>query len=346
MTRSALPKFVESSTVASPFVEKLLQGAKDKGYNVNQILRENGISPNVLLVRGSRVTFEQLAALTLALVRLLDDEFLGLTDRPQRRNTFRLSCYSVINAETLGEAMKIMSDFANIAAGSLIHELQQGGSQVSYTLTRRPRSHIRNSYALEYCMLSIHRTLSWLGNRRLPLLRVNLDYPAPEYRDEYRHVFYGAPVLFDQPQSALVFPASVAGVHNVRDMKQLKDFVKQAPLTLLSQTIKPDDLPGQLRAWVERELSRHQRAPDIDSAARELGLHPQAMRRQLNKHGTNYKTIKTEVRRDLAINLIGDPGRTVESISALLDFSEPSAFIRAFRGWTGLTPLAYRKLSA
>ncbi len=346
MSRATLPKLIESSTVASPFVEKLLEGAKAKGYNVNQILRENGISPNVLLVRGSRVTFEQLAALTLALVRLLDDEFLGLTDRPVRRNTFRLSCYSVINAETLGEAMKIMTDFANIAEGALIHELQHHGQQVSYTLRRRPRRHIRNSYAMEYCMLSIHRTLNWMGNRRLPLQRVNADYAVPAYHDEYRHMFYGAPVFFDQPHSALVFPASVLGVHNVRDMKQLKDFVKQAPLTLLSQTIKPDDLPGQLRVWVERQLSRHQHAPDINAASRALGLHPQALRRQLIKHGTNYKTIKTEVRRDLAINLIGDAARTVESISALLDFSEPSAFIRAFKGWTGLTPLAYRKLSA
>lgn len=336
---------MESTTVAAPFVEKLLDGARARGHNVDQVLRENGISPNVLRVPGSRVTFEQLARLCLSLTKLLDDEYLGLTDRPQRRHSYRLMCYSAVVAETIGEAMRIVADFSNIMESPLIHEVHAGETALRYELRRRPRCTILNSYAVEYCMLSIHRTLNWLADGQLPLRDVALDYPAPPYEEEYRYMFFGAPVEFDQPVSALIFAPDVVSIGNVRDLAEVKAFVRQAPLTLLSQTTDPGDLSARLRRWIETELQRRRAAPGIGAAAAQMGLHSQTMRRQLAKQGTTYRRVKAEVRRDLAINLINDATMTVEAISESLGFSEPSAFIRAFRGWTGLTPLAYRKLS-
>jgi AraC-like DNA-binding protein len=73
-------------------------------------------------------------------------------------------------------------------------------------------------------------------------------------------------------------------------------------------------------------------------------MHPQAIRRVLKKECTSFQDIKMEIRRDLAINLINNQQHSVEQISEKLGFSEQSSFFRAFKNWTGLTPLAYRKL--
>lgn len=337
---------MESTTVASPFIVNMLEGAKSLGYNINHLLADCGISTSILREPRSRVTFEQLSDLSLSLMRLLDDESYGLLPKPQRQNTFKLATYSAINADTIGRALGLLTDFGNIFDNGLSFSLLPKKEQTIYQLTRRPGGGIKNNYAIEHHLITIHRTLCWMANVRISLPWVDLDYPAPHYRSEYRYLFYGAPVRFGQSHSALYFDQVAMDLPNVRNFEQLKDFLNKSPLTLLTQTTAPQELSAQVRIWLQRQLQKHHSVPDIDSAAARFDLHPQSMRRLLKKEDTSYQDIKMETRRDLAIYLINRRDLSVETIAYQLDFSEPSAFIRAFKGWTGLTPLAYRKLSA
>ena len=336
---------MKSSTVASIFVINMLQGAKDQGYNVRQLLLDNGISPNILEQPKSRITFPQLARLGQSLIELMDDEYCGLLEHPQRQNTYRMACYAALHAMDIGEAVTIMLEFSNLFENSLQYSLIQEEGFTGIRLTRRTGSGIKNNYAIEYILVTIHRTLNWLANAQLRLVRVDLDYPAPSYQSEYRYLFYAAPMSFRQQYSALIFSDSSMRLKNVRKIQELEDFLDQTPITLLSQIVSPPGLSSQVRAWLERQLSEQRCAPGIDSAAAHFRLHPQTLRRHLMKEGVSYKQIKMEARRDLAINLINNQQHNIESIAFLLDFSEPAAFIRAFTSWTGLTPLAYRKMS-
>jgi AraC-like DNA-binding protein len=53
--------------------------------------------------------------------------------------------------------------------------------------------------------------------------------------------------------------------------------------------------------------------------------------------------IKNRLRRDTALHFLGKHGLSIEEIAHRSGFSESSAFIRAFKGWTGVTPYCYRK---
>jgi AraC-like DNA-binding protein len=74
-----------------------------------------------------------------------------------------------------------------------------------------------------------------------------------------------------------------------------------------------------------------------------LDVHPQTLRRRLSGEGTTFKDIKNQVRRDTALHFLGKQGLSIEEIAHRAGFSESSAFIRAFKGWTGVTPYSYRK---
>ncbi len=331
-------------TVAAPFVLDMLEGARIRGYDIEKILLENEISCDILQQSRARVTLQKYGNLSRSLMRLLDDETFGLLDKPQRQNTFKLMCYSAINAETIEEALKIFIDFMNILENSLIHTIIKGDRITTYQLTRRPDANIINSYAIEHLLVTIHRTLCWMANVRIPIIRADLDYAAPTYESEYRYLFYGAPTHFSEKMCALSFNSQANKLQNVRNSQQLKQFLKLAPLTLLTQTIQSDDLGTRLRNWLEKNLLNHQQAADIDQASEYFDMHPQTMRRALKKECTSFQDIKMEIRRDLAINLINNQQHSVEQISEKLGFSEQSSFFRAFKSWTGLTPLAYRKL--
>ncbi len=336
---------MKSSTIASAFIINMTEGAQRQGFNVPQILIDNGISPSILEKEGSRVTFEQLASLSKSLMKLLDDESFGSLAKPIRQNTFKLACYAALNNDTVEDALRTFTEFMVILDTGLMYEILKTEEYIEYKITRRSGHKILNSYALEHSLFSIHRTICWMADSRIAIQAAALDYPPPSYANEYRYVFLGAPFQFNQPYSSIRFTRHSLAQPIVRSKAELNSFLRAVPLTLLTPTSNTIDLATKLRQWMENQLKRNASMPDINSAAESQSLHPQSLRRKLKLEGTSFQNVKMEIRRDLAINLITSSDMSIEEIAYRVDFSEPSAFIRAFRTWTGLTPLAYKKLS-
>ena len=60
------------------------------------------------------------------------------------------------------------------------------------------------------------------------------------------------------------------------------------------------------------------------------------------KEGTSHQDLLDEVRSELSRRYLQEPELAICEVAYLLGFSEPSAFHRAFRRWTGVTPKAFR----
>ena len=56
--------------------------------------------------------------------------------------------------------------------------------------------------------------------------------------------------------------------------------------------------------------------------------------------GTTFQVLLDDVRRELAVRHVCEPNATVAKVASLVGFSEPGAFHRAFRRWTGHSPRA------
>jgi AraC-like DNA-binding protein len=82
--------------------------------------------------------------------------------------------------------------------------------------------------------------------------------------------------------------------------------------------------------------------PDLDALSRFLNLSSATLQRRLLAEGTNYRQLKDELRRDIAIELFSSSSLTVAEVAARTGFQETSAFHRAFRKWTGASPGMYR----
>ena len=84
-------------------------------------------------------------------------------------------------------------------------------------------------------------------------------------------------------------------------------------------------------------------APAAAAVARALGLSPRSLRRALHGEGTTFSEVRDRCLRRVAEDALRDPARTIGEVAWLLGYSEPSAFHRAFRRWTGTTPRAVRE---
>jgi AraC-like DNA-binding protein len=80
-----------------------------------------------------------------------------------------------------------------------------------------------------------------------------------------------------------------------------------------------------------------------ETVARALAVSRRTLSRRLADEGTSFRHILDDVRRDFACALLQDRGLSVADVAFFLEYSEPAAFNRSFRRWTGQTPRAFRR---
>jgi AraC-like DNA-binding protein len=77
---------------------------------------------------------------------------------------------------------------------------------------------------------------------------------------------------------------------------------------------------------------------NIDRVAHELGMSRQTIYRRLKAEGVTFEQLLDELRHRLALKLLRDEQMAVKQASWRLGFSDPAAFSRAFKRWTGTSP--------
>jgi AraC-like DNA-binding protein len=80
--------------------------------------------------------------------------------------------------------------------------------------------------------------------------------------------------------------------------------------------------------------------PSLVEVARELGLTPRTLQRRLKAESTTYRTVLDQARLELAGRALLQSAPTAR-VAESLGFSEPAAFQRAFKRWTGTTVRKY-----
>jgi len=104
-------------------------------------------------------------------------------------------------------------------------------------------------------------------------------------------------------------------------------------------------VPGPFQREVEANLEPRLAAGPlgIDSIARELGYSRQTLYRRLKAEGVTFEEVLDGLRRRLAVRLLREEGLSVKEVAWRLGFSDPAAFSRAFKRWTGAAPRAARR---
>jgi AraC-like DNA-binding protein len=333
------------ATVAAGFVSGLVSGMAARGLDPAPLLRAAGVPPSTLFDRAARVPIAAYAALYNAVVREMGDEGFGLFAAPLRPGSFEFLCRGVVASPTLGEALERAARFLAVVLPDLQVRIVRSAevARIEIVEARRLRAKAADPcrvFAFEWLLRLLHGLACWLAGRGLALDEVRFPYPAPAHAADYtlvyteRSLFGTGTTLVASLQDALLdLPVR-------RDEADLAAFLEGAPGKISVLYRRDREVVRTVRELLAKDLGA---APTLEEAARALHLSPRTLHRRLHEEGSSFRAVKDALRRELALQRLEKSRESVASIAAALGYSEPSAFFRAFQGWTGEAPSAYRR---
>jgi len=317
-----------------------MHGLRERNLPQQQALERAGINPAVMDQPNQRVHTDQVARLFKTVQETLDDEFMGFTQNNCKVGLFATMAELVSHCSTLGELLAKAVNFYNLVSNDIPMQLSQseGNAVLSFTMNQPQLD--PEHFMTEFWLVIWHRFPSWYIGEPIRLRETHFTFKSPTHRSELQIMFPGQ-LQFKRSANRLIFDAQYLDKQLVRSDQELQTYVKNAPADVM--TIPGSD--STLEAQIERMIA--QRHPDrlvfvpIHELARELGVSSQTLHRRLKESATSYQKIKDNLRREVATHKLVQEHVSVEEVSAIVGFSEPRSFTRAFKHWTGLSPREY-----
>jgi AraC-like DNA-binding protein len=251
--------------------------------------------------------------------------------------------YAAISAPTLGSSLDNLVGLFRYHQESSAMHLKQGCDglmRLEYQITAPAIVERRQDAELSLGMfLNFFREAcgsSWAPEE------VHFEHPKPLEAHEHRMAF-DAPVYFSQPTNALIFRSDILARPMPESDTRLLAIMQTCLQQLGSETTIEDALLDSVKTRIRMKLPEGY--PALEDIAEELQARPSLICHELQDAGQSYTELVECVRRDLALSYIRQRQLPFSEIALLLGYSELSAFSRAFRRWTGISPRDYRARS-
>ena len=167
---------------------------------------------------------------------------------------------------------------------------------------------------------------------------LEVTYAPPPHANRYPELFR-VPVTFRALRNALrIDPVWLDATFDGGKDYVFGIFTRHAD-ALLDEIAARDTIRSAVEARMLADL--HEGTLSMDRIARDLGMSRQTLYRRLKDEGVTFAQVHDDLRRRMAMDYLSASKVSVGETAYLLGFSEASAFVRAFRRWTGASPTAW-----
>lgn len=328
-----------STTVAAWVLPHLLAHVAARGCNTTPMRQLPGLRGLNLDDPDVRVPDAAAADAWRIAVEITGDEALGLQmAQAIPKGALDLLEYAFRSSATLESGLEQLARYGRVMSDRAAARLVREGEALAVTwdgTVRRQR--------VDFALALVVRMAREATKKALVPIEVRFAYPAPERLSAYRTFFrsrlvHGTTVnqiLFARPDLARHLASADSALAGMTH-RHLEKMLRQLPQRVDSTTVR-------VRRLLLGLLARG--TATVPAVGRELGMSVRTLHRRLRDERTSFRRVLDEVRRDVAVALLDDKGTAIAEIAFILGYSEPAAFTRSFKRWTGQTPLTARRAS-
>lgn len=270
----------------------------------------------------------QRPALGLEIAQLVEVKHLGIIG------------YLTLSSETLGEAFMRYHDYHRLIYDGGPLQLQWEGNYVSIGWAEVPfnlNTQLTDEIAIAL-MTEFIKTIVQ-DPRGVQLYEVHFQHPMPKNISLYEQHFR-CKVRFSQAKNQVLVHVNELSMPLKQGDQTLQKLLMQQANALLEKFPHSTLIDQQLQQAILIGLQKN--LFQIEHIAEQMNFSVRQLQRHLQKQGKTYQQRMQEIRCMMAMQYLKDPHLSLQETAMLLGYSEQSAFQRAFKQWTKLTPQQWR----
>jgi AraC-like DNA-binding protein len=337
---------MRTSSIAAGFARALLELAVKKGADRAALLERANIRAADLEDQDNRIAFANYQTLMRAGKELSNEPALALHFGEAQRMA-ELSVVGLLqqSCETYAEAFEQLGRYTQLIIDVPVEDrsgrrlvLKQEDGKLWLLDTRKDP----NAFP-ELTESGFARMAGSAGRRGIDALikEIHVTHAEPDYRAEYDRIF-GRPVVFESDRNALLMAdASFLDMRFPNPSRYALGLLCARADALLKSLESSTTVRGRVESLLIPMLQKGE--PTADAVAKRLAIGRKTLYRSLRAEGTSFENVLLELRHRLALEYLCESKFTISEVAYLVGFSEPAAFSRAFKRWTGLSPRDFRK---
>jgi AraC-like DNA-binding protein len=319
---------------------------EEEGVALPEVLRAAGLRSD-MPEQGRCLSWEQLVALVAAAVRVVGDEsFAARAGAAVRPESFGVVGLLAMSAETFGQALHGLARYKRLLANQrLTIEITGARAVVGLPFLERGPAGVHHLVESE-CAFIVHFG-RWTTKRPVVPLAIHVRH-AQSRGTEALAAITGAPVRCARARDELILPAEVLGYELVSANPQAVLALGRVAEDELALAVPEITVAARVQAALRQR--RGGRTPamagisgGISEVARALGMSVRSLQRHLRDEGTSFQEVLDETRKEMALGELREARLDAEALAFVLGFSHINSFYRAFRRWTGMTPIEYSR---
>ena len=314
-----------------------------------EVAKQRGVSPEALLGQAYGLLYTEPAerAVSRSFFQSLLSRASQLTHEPAlglycglhaSESSVGLMSPLIAHAPSLRRALELIVQFQPLLIQGLRVQLSEslGEAQI---LCQLESAGADERSLMEMIVAGLTRMLQSFGCARADLHAVCFEHARPAHYHAYAAAFHGSE-RFARGITAIEFSADLLDRPHLHRHAELHSLVLNHAENNLQRLGRPLSFTERVRALLGNRSVAD--LPDMLEAARALGVSVRSLRRHLEEEGTSYRELTQSMLHDCACSMLRNPAFTLQGIAHTLGFSNATAFHRAFRRWSQLTPAEFR----
>lgn len=332
----------EPITVSVTVLSQMFLYLDSLKVDIDAFLRSISVDPEMVRAPDTRLPIETYLLIQDEAARFVNDPYFGLhMGEFAEAGSWSILGYMMMNCKTLGEAFEKSGRYSRIIGNLIDARPELKFNKAKLVFFTPPHAPKMSRHCFESTFSSSVRMMRLLTGVQINPLEVTFIYPGPASMSEYERIFR-CPVKFDQKDNSFTLDLNVANLPIQLPNPSLLEYFEKYAQDFLAEMERNDEHTRAVTKIILSKLDDEDLT--IHKIAKEMAVSVRTLQNRLEAEGVVFSDLLRDVRQRLAKKYLRE-NYTVEQITYLLGFSDPSVFRKAFKKWVGVTPREFRENS-